>query len=73
MSSRTSSHSPKRRRSGSADRKGISNPSDIFYNHNLDVDLPDVRNSNDDVLDSIDHKDMTDSLDLDKNSHKFSR
>ncbi len=49
VSSRTSSHSPKRRRSGSADRKGISNPSNIFYNHDMAIDVPDVNYSNDDV------------------------
>ncbi len=33
------------------------------------IDIPDVHDSNDDVLDRIDDKNMTDSLDLDKNSH----
>ena len=33
------------------------------------IDIPDVHDSNDDVLDRLDDKNMTDSLDLDKIPH----
>ncbi len=69
VSSRNSSGSPKRKRSRSAEKSGISNPSNIFYNHDMAIDIPDVHDSYDDVLNSIVRKDMTDSLDLDKNQH----
>ncbi len=35
----------------------------------MDIDIPDVHDSYDDVLDRIDDKNMRDSLELDKISH----